>query len=450
MTSTIDRLTISPNPISLALLGVLTRQDRRDGLRRDECHRSYVPDRLLVWNDEQSPVQRQFDGAGYGSRRRYGDRDGYRSDQREINLCVGERHASLAAHRRSPSALPRAIAPMMMRGTPKRRKRRYFSTGFNPTTVTARIPFWKLQSIGNDFPLVHLADLEALCEEETAAVESLLLHPPDDAFVSPDLFAGDLEHRLATLARSMADRRRGVGGDGLLATKPQGADRVLLRMFNPDGTVDFCGNGLRCAAVHARAQGWVGEAFTIEHLGRDVAVRIGNGRVATELGGATYDPEKVPIRRETELFRAPLPGGRVGSALSTGSTHTVLPVDALPDDATFFAESHLLENLDLFPDRTSVIWTPDRRGGPPAAEDLGAGRRGDPGVRHRQHGGGGGLPSCRRTRGKGTGGQSGRHRPRRLGSATERDEHRRHRRTRLHGRVSPRDVAAGLALVEPV
>ena len=244
-----------------------------------------------------------------------------------------------------------------MSGTPKRRKRRYFSTGFNPTTVTARISFWKLQSIGNDFPLVHLDDLERLVSDEARQLEAVGRAPAAECFVAPDAGATDLDGLLMRLAVGMADRRRGVGGDGLLAAKPLGPDRVLLRMFNPDGTEDFCGNGLRCAAVHARAQGWVGETFTLEHLGREVAVRIGDGRVTTELGGATYRPERVPIRRGGELFREPLPGGRVGSALSTGSTHTILPVESLPDDGVFFVESPLLETLDLFPERTSVIWT---------------------------------------------------------------------------------------------
>lgn len=184
--------------------------------------------------------------------------------------------AKVGGYLRRPRARPSAIAPTTISGTPKRRKRTYFSKGFNPTTVTVRIPFWKLQSIGNDFPLVPLADLRALLDETVR--ESLdALHPPEaECFVSPDWAATDLESVLARLAVAMADRRFGVGGDGLLAAEPLGEGRVLLRMFNPDGTEDFCGNGLRCAAVHAHARGWVGDAFTLEHLGRDVAVQIRN------------------------------------------------------------------------------------------------------------------------------------------------------------------------------
>ena len=222
--------------------------------------------------------------------------------------------------------------------------------------MTVRIPFWKLQSIGNDFPLVHLADLRGLLDRVAREQYEVARAPAAECFVSPDWALTDLESVLPRLAVAMSDRRFGAGGDGLLAAERVGEGRVRLRMFNPDGTEDFCGNGLRCAAVHAHARGWVEEDFTIEHLGRDVPVRIGGGEVATQLGGATYEPSKVPVRGG-EVFRAALPGGRIGSALSTGTTHTILPVEELPDDEAFFRESPLLENDPLFPDRTSVMWT---------------------------------------------------------------------------------------------
>lgn len=222
--------------------------------------------------------------------------------------------------------------------------------------MTVRIPFWKLQSIGNDFPLVHLDDLESILAQ--GAGQRSIVEPKDveGCFSEPDAGATDLDGLLMRLTVKMADRRFGVGGDGLLAARPFGEGKVLLRMFNPDGTEDFCGNGLRCAAIHAHSQGWVGERFTIQHLGREVPVEIGAGEVATHLGGASYDPAEVPLKG-TELFRATLPGGRIGSALTTGSTHLVLWVDALPEDEAFHTESPRLEHDALFPDRTSVMWT---------------------------------------------------------------------------------------------
>ena len=196
-----------------------------------------------------------------------------------------------------------------------------------------RLHFWKYQSIGNDFPIVHIADLP----------------PADDQFLN-------------RLAVEICDRRFGVGGDGLLAVHRVADGLVLLRMFNPDGTEDFCGNGLRCAAVHARAQSWVGDSFSIDHLGRRVLVEIGDGFVRTEIGSASLRPSDVPVNTEdAELYLKPIfweSGHTItGTAITTGSTHVVIPVDRLPDDAEFFESGPKIENFEIYPERTSVIWT---------------------------------------------------------------------------------------------
>lgn len=189
--------------------------------------------------------------------------------------------------------------------------------------------FWKVEAIGNDFPLIHLDD-----------------------------FAGDL----AQLSIATCDRRFGIGGDGLLGVRMEDGD-LRLRMFNPDGSEDFCGNGLRCAARHAHSLGWVGRQFAMRHLDRRVATSIRDETVVTEMGLASYRPSDIPVRfaedpentfdrvvwtQDEREFR--------GSSLTTGSTHTII-VGALPDDATFQAVSQRMEEDSQFPDRTSVIWS---------------------------------------------------------------------------------------------
>ena len=56
------------------------------------------------------------------------------------------------------------------------------------------------------------------------------------------------------LAQKIADRRFGVGGDGLIliekGTSPGAKGR--MRMFNSDGSEsEMCGNGLRCGQIPA-------------------------------------------------------------------------------------------------------------------------------------------------------------------------------------------------------
>jgi diaminopimelate epimerase len=63
----------------------------------------------------------------------------------------------------------------------------------------------------------------------------------------------------AALARKIADRHFGVGGDGLILICPP-TDRakadVRMRMFNADGSEsEMCGNGIRCVCKYAHDHG---------------------------------------------------------------------------------------------------------------------------------------------------------------------------------------------------
>jgi diaminopimelate epimerase len=199
------------------------------------------------------------------------------------------------------------------------------------------IPFWKLQSIGNDFPVFHIDDL-----------------------VSE---GRDIDDFLKRLAVQASDRKFGIGGDGILAIRMEESD-LRLRMFNPDGTEDFCGNGIRCAARHAFDLGWVGPGFTVKHLDRNIATTIEEERISTIIGFADYTPEKVP-HKNGELFNetvwsgmdSGMPLSLFGSALTTGSTHVVIPTSVLPEDDSFRSISARIEVDPLFPNRTSVIWS---------------------------------------------------------------------------------------------
>ena len=199
------------------------------------------------------------------------------------------------------------------------------------------IPFWKVESIGNDFVLFHEEDILARAGND------------------PETF-------IRQLTISASERRFGIGSDGVLIIARDGND-LRLRMFNPDGTEDFCGNGLRCAAVHATKQGWVGEQFVIHHHGIDVPTRVcGEGCIETQLATASYAPEVVPVNfRENPgntFDRNPLWQGMNidASSLSTGSTHTIVWQGSLPEDEEFFHLGPLIENDAQFPERTSVIW----------------------------------------------------------------------------------------------
>ncbi|MCX7799563.1 MAG: diaminopimelate epimerase [Fimbriimonadales bacterium] len=191
--------------------------------------------------------------------------------------------------------------------------------------------FWKLESVGNDFVLVE----------------------------------GDRAN-LPQLARVACDRRFGIGADGLLAAWMQ-SGILNLRMFNPDGTEDFCGNGLRCALWHGLRRAWFERPVVVRHFGRDVTARWGEDSeglvsptIETDLGRASWRPEDVPLAEGLPEFapaHAEVEGERLELwSLSTGSTHTVVFCDRLPESPRFERLGRALEHHPAFPERTSVMF----------------------------------------------------------------------------------------------
>lgn len=216
------------------------------------------------------------------------------------------------------------------------------------------IEFIKTQSIGNDFVLIHENAIPVDPEPSPSGGAAVA--------VQPKIAAAWLKR----FTVQVCDRKFGIGSDGVLVLGKRGAN-ISMRMFNPDGSEDFCGNGLRCAAVCAEREGLAaGGPFIVEHGGIEVeATLLGGGLVRTKYGRADYTPKNVPVISERELFKETIWSGMIGgmplsifgSALTTGSTHVVIPTGSLPDDESFVAISSAIENDPKFPDRTSVIWT---------------------------------------------------------------------------------------------
>ena len=169
----------------------------------------------------------------------------------------------------------------------------------------------------------------------------------------------------ARFAIEVCPRRTSVGADGVLVVDRSDTADLSMRMYNPDGTPDVCGNGMRCAARYWSDHGGGGGAhsLTIEtRAGIRTAVSEGEGRDWTvDMGVPRFSPADIPMRVDSErVVDFPLEAaGRTiaATALSTGTTHTVLFVDDLPADEEFAAVSSALEHHPLFPERTSVMWT---------------------------------------------------------------------------------------------
>jgi diaminopimelate epimerase len=197
------------------------------------------------------------------------------------------------------------------------------------------LPFHKMEGVGNDFVLI-----------EAEAAQGL---------------------DYSDLARRLCHRPFGIGADGLLVIERGVRAPVRMRMFNPDGTEDFCGNGLRCAARYAFEQGFVDTpAFAIETLGErlvPVQIHLHEGSVeaiSTQLPPPRFHPREIPALADgafIEDYPLTVAGRTVRIAcVNTGTTHTVIFGATLPDEELFREVSPRIETHPMFPERTSVLW----------------------------------------------------------------------------------------------
>lgn len=169
-----------------------------------------------------------------------------------------------------------------------------------------------------------------------------------------------------SLAIRLCDRHRGVGGDGLLTLEGGPGGLPLMRMFNPDGTEDFCGNGLRCAAAYLVGADADKESRPVlltprgRHEARVRPMGKGNFEVEVELLSPQFDPAAIPVRLPGKaVLRHPIEiagSTFLISCVSTGTAHTAIFGDADVAERVFQEVSPLLERHALFPERTSVLW----------------------------------------------------------------------------------------------
>jgi diaminopimelate epimerase len=173
---------------------------------------------------------------------------------------------------------------------------------------------------------------------------------------------GDASTLDAALIQKICHRHFGVGSDGILVplTPGEGA-RFGLRILNPDGSeAEKSGNGLRIFAKYLWDQQRVADdAFTVRTLGGLVRSHVRNGgkSIFVEMGQASFDSAKIPVRGERrDVIDEPITaGGREFryTAVTVGNPHCVIPVAELDSElAVRFGPQ--LEAHPNFPNRTNV------------------------------------------------------------------------------------------------
>lgn len=196
------------------------------------------------------------------------------------------------------------------------------------------LPFTKMQAVGNDFVLFDVWQV------------------------------GEQDWR--RLARNTADRHFAIGHDGLLVVRPGERECVRFRMFNPDGTEDMCGNGLRCISRYVWEQGLREVApMTVETLvgPRRVEPVTHGGKVVqvrAQLGRSDFAPSAIPmavaagravdypLTIASKTFRL--------TCLSVGTAHAVIFTEGEVPESEWQEVSAAIEVHPLFPERVTVDW----------------------------------------------------------------------------------------------
>ncbi len=162
-------------------------------------------------------------------------------------------------------------------------------------------------------------------------------------------------------AKRLTDRRRSIGGDGVVLILPSEAADAKMRMFNADGSEGrMCGNAIRCVGKYlAERRGFSKKILTIETLAGIRTLYLAEdaqGFVTVDMGSPVFDSEKIPANFEkSPIVGAPLlVGGREYkvTCLSMGNPHCVVFGD--PDKVPLERLGPLFEHHPAFPARVNT------------------------------------------------------------------------------------------------
>ncbi|MBN1619845.1 diaminopimelate epimerase [candidate division WOR-3 bacterium] len=187
--------------------------------------------------------------------------------------------------------------------------------------------FSKYQANGNDYIILNLIDRES-------------------PVVSPEF-----------LAKNLCDRKRRIGGDGLLILSNQNRADMRLKIYNRDGSsAQMCGNGLRSAALYY----YINIKSKVDiSVGTDSGIKRceilnfsskNKASVKTEIGRPLFD-----ISEEKETFPLKTEKNSISDyyCVSLGNPHAVVLVEDVEktDLKAIFYENILSK---IFPEGVNI------------------------------------------------------------------------------------------------
>jgi len=198
-----------------------------------------------------------------------------------------------------------------------------------------KIPFTKMQGIGNDYIYIDCTKEEVLKPEE----------------ISP-------------FAVKFSDRHFGIGSDGVILIKPSETGDFFMDMYNADGSRGkMCGNGIRCVAKYVYDKHLTDKTeLEIETLSgvKKISLVIKDGeavRAIVNMGKPILETDKIPVLWSDKKLvnEAIAVGGRLYNitAVSMGNPHAVVyvkDIEKLPLEQL----GPLFEKHKLFPESVNT------------------------------------------------------------------------------------------------
>ncbi|WP_334292960.1 diaminopimelate epimerase [Mobilibacterium timonense] len=189
------------------------------------------------------------------------------------------------------------------------------------------------------------------------------LHSCGDDYIIIKNFDGRIEGP-ESLCVSLCDRKRSVGGNGIVLIEKSRVADVRMRVFNRDGSeAGTYDNGIRCGAKYIYEEGFVGrDRITVETVDgvRNLRLFLRDGRVnsvSIECAEVSFAADDVPVvtRKKKLLDSLVNVGGREyrATCLSVGNPHCVLFLDQI-DNLDLEKLGTEFEYSELFPDRINT------------------------------------------------------------------------------------------------
>jgi diaminopimelate epimerase len=195
-------------------------------------------------------------------------------------------------------------------------------------------------------------------------IEFIKMEGAGNDYVYLDLLKNSYEVDFSDLARHIADRHYGVGGDGLvLMTERTDANAYFrMRMFNADGSeAEMCGNAIRCVGKYLYDRAYLDDReFSIETLSGIKHLSVFDtdeegraARLRVDMGEPVLQGTDIPVQFDMEPVIGVTVRGYSGTAIGMGNPHFVIFVDEITDNHVL-VDGPLLEKAPEFPNKTNV------------------------------------------------------------------------------------------------